>query len=307
MRTLPNNMNESHVYDNNREADQNMSARRLFQLDIVSATDAGSIRTHNEDNLAADRELGLLMLADGMGGYKAGDVASAIATGLMVDYLKPFLLDKEASSSLYGSEAVEVQAITDAIAKTNLAIFKTAQTNTQYNGMGTTLVLMMLRQNRVLVAHVGDSRLYRLRHGRLELLTQDHSLLQEQVELGLISSEHARVSHNRNLVSRALGVHEKIEADIAEHEVHADDVYLLCSDGLNDMVDDADIELALNELQINLPLAANQLIQMAIDNGGHDNVSVLIAKVQPERNDWQARCSRFIEGFKTRMNSAWQN
>lgn len=284
-----------------------MSGRRPFQLEIASATDAGSIRTHNEDNLAADRELGLLVLADGMGGYKAGDVASSIATGLVFDYLKPFLLDKDASSESYGRESAETQAITDAITKTNLAIFKTAQTNTKYSGMGTTLVLMLLRQNRALIAHVGDSRLYRLRQGRLELLTQDHSLLQEQVELGLISSEHARVSHNRNLVSRALGVHEKIEADIAEHAVHANDVYLLCSDGLNDMVDDADIELALKELQVNLPLAANQLIQMAIDNGGHDNVSVLIAKVLPQRNGWRAHCSRLVEKFRTRMNTAWQN
>lgn len=284
-----------------------MSDRRPFQLEIASATDAGSIRTHNEDNLAADRELGLLVLADGMGGYKAGDVASSIATGLVVDYLKPFLQEKQSPSVLYEKESAEAQAITDAIAKTNLAIYQTAQTNAKYSGMGTTLVLMLLRQNRAVIAHVGDSRLYRLRHGRLELLTQDHSLLQEQVELGLISSEHARVSHNRNLVSRALGVNEKIETDIAEHAVHVDDVYLLCSDGLNDMVDDADIELALKELQVNLPLAANQLIQMAIDNGGHDNVSVLIAKVQHARNDWHALSNRFFDWLKIRMNTAWQN
>lgn len=284
-----------------------MSDRRPFQLEIASATDAGSIRTHNEDNLAADRELGLLVLADGMGGYKAGDVASSIATGLVVDYLKPFLQEKQSPSVLYERESAEAQAITDAITKTNLAIYQTAQTNVKYSGMGTTLVLMLLRQNRAVIAHVGDSRLYRLRHGRLELLTQDHSLLQEQVELGLISSEHARVSHNRNLVSRALGVNEKIETDIAEHAVHVDDVYLLCSDGLNDMVDDADIELALKELQVNLPLAANQLIQMAIDNGGHDNVSVLIAKVQHARNDWRALSNRFFDWLKIRMNTAWQN
>lgn len=300
-------MNASHVNYNNSEANEDMSGRRPFQLEIASATDAGSIRTHNEDNLAADRDLGLLVLADGMGGYKAGDVASSIATGLVMDYLKPFLMEKESSSDPFEGESAEARAVAHTIKKTNLAIYKTAQTNAKYSGMGTTLVLMLLRHNRATIAHVGDSRLYRLRHGRLELLTQDHSLLQEQVELGLISSEHARVSHNRNLVSRALGVHEKIEADIAEHAVHVDDIYLLCSDGLNDMVDDADIELALNELQVNLPLAANQLIQMAIDNGGHDNVSVLIAKVQHARNDWRALRNRFFDWLKIRMNTAWQN
>ena len=273
-----------------------MSERRPFQLEIASASDAGSIRTHNEDHLATDRALGLLVLADGMGGYKAGDVASSIATGLIMDYLKPFLLQKTPHPRAFEAPA-EVRAIDHTIKKTNLAIYQTAQTHAQYSGMGTTLVLMLLRDNRVIVAHVGDSRLYRLRQGRLELLTQDHSLLQEQVELGLISSEDARASHNRNLVSRAIGVEDTIEADITEHPAQADDVYLLCTDGLNDMVDDADIELALNELQVNLPLAANQLIQMAIDNGGHDNVSVIVAKVQPARNQWRALCDRLLGWF----------
>lgn len=290
-------MNESHVNYNKSEANKNMSDRCFFELEIASATDAGSIRTHNEDHLATDRDLGLLVLADGMGGYKAGDVASSIATGLVMDYLKPFLLEKASPTASSEAGSAEARAIDHAIKKTNLAIYQTAQTHTKYNGMGTTLVLMLLRQNRVHVAHVGDSRLYRLRQGQLELLTQDHSLLQEQVELGLISSEDARVSHNRNLVSRALGVEETIEADITDHAVLIDDVYLLCSDGLNDMVDDTDIELALSELQINLPLAANQLIQMAIDNGGHDNVSVIIAKVRPARSHWRAWCNRFFGWF----------
>lgn len=274
-----------------------MSNRRSFALEIASATDAGSIRTHNEDHLATDSDLGLLVLADGMGGYKAGDVASSIATGLVVDYLKPLLRANTPATALSEARSADAQAIDHTIKKTNLAIFQTAQTQTKYSGMGTTLVLMLLRQDSVHVAHVGDSRLYRLRQGRLELLTQDHSLLQEQVELGLISSEDARVSHNRNLVSRALGVEEQIEADITEHAAQIDDVYLLCSDGLNDMVDDADIELALNELHVNLPLAANQLIQMAIDNGGHDNVSVIVAKVRPARSDWRALCNRFLGWF----------
>ena len=145
--------------------------------------------------------------------------------------------------------------------------------------MGTTIVVILFHQSSVTIAHIGDSRLYRLRQGRLQLLTHDHSLLQHQVETGLISVEDAKVSHNRNLVSRALGVDAEIKVEISEHDVHSDDVYLLCSDGLNDMVDDADIELAINELQANLPLASRQLIQMANDNGGHDNVSVIIAKV----------------------------
>jgi len=111
-------------------------------------------------------------------------------------------------------------------------------------------------------------------------LTTDHSLLQDQLEMGLISSDDAKLSHNRNLVSRALGVEATVDVDVYEDNVQVNDIYLLCSDGLNDMVDDADIELAVSELRANLPLAATQLIQMANDNGGHDNVSVLIAKVR---------------------------
>ena len=252
-------------------------------LVIASATDPGVVRSFNEDSIAIDNELGLLVLADGMGGYKAGDVASVMATGLIMDELKRKLgSDRSHQRQLDGKISPELQEVKVAIEKANLAIYKTAQANNKYHGMGTTIVLVLFHDGRVIIAHAGDSRLYRLRQGRFELLTHDHSLLQEQVELGLISSEEAKVSHNRNLVTRALGVEQEIKVDIMEQNVMSGDIYLLCSDGLNDMVDDADIELALSELQSNLPLAANQLVQMANDNGGHDNISVLIAKVSNE-------------------------
>jgi len=257
-----------------------MTARSHFHLEVASATDAGAIRSFNEDSIAADSDLGLLVLADGMGGYKAGDVASSIATGLVMDYLKRILSEMAPSTIRSAKLSRESMAVKSTIEKTNLAIYQTAQTDSKYTGMGTTIVLILFHHGLATIAHVGDSRLYRLRQGRLELLTHDHSLLQEQVEMGLISSEDAKVSHNRNLVSRALGVEAEIRVDISEHNVQPNDIYLLCSDGLNDMVDDADIELAISELRNNLALAANQLVQMANDNGGHDNVSVLIAKVR---------------------------
>lgn len=257
-----------------------MTAHSHFHLEVASATDAGAIRSFNEDSIAADSDLGLLVLADGMGGYKAGDVASSIATGLVMDYLKRILSEMAPSTIRSTKLSRESMAVKSTIEKTNLAIYQTAQTDSKYTGMGTTIVLILFHHGLATIAHVGDSRLYRLRQGRLELLTHDHSLLQEQVEMGLISSEDAKVSHNRNLVSRALGVEAEIRVDISEHNVQPNDIYLLCSDGLNDMVDDADIELAISELRNNLALAATQLVQMANDNGGHDNVSVLIAKVR---------------------------
>lgn len=256
-----------------------MTVRSHFDLNVASVTDTGAIRSFNEDSIAADSELGVLVLADGMGGHKAGDVASSLATNFVMDYLKPKLTEMTPSPFRSLGPCPEAVAVKTAIEKINQVIYSAAQADNKYVGMGTTIVVIVFHQSSVTIAHVGDSRLYRLRQGRLQLLTHDHSLLQHQVETGLISVEDAKVSHNRNLVSRALGVDAEIKVEISEHDVHSDDVYLLCSDGLNDMVDDADIELAINELQANLPLASRQLIQMANDNGGHDNVSVIIAKV----------------------------
>lgn len=285
-----------------------MTARSHFHLEVASATDAGTLRSFNEDSIAADSELGLLVLADGMGGYKAGDVASSIATGLVMDYLKRMLNESGPSTIRSAMLSRESMAVKSTIEKTNLAIYKTAQTDNKYTGMGTTIVLILFHHGLATIAHVGDSRLYRLRQWHLELLTHDHSLLQEQVEMGLISTEDAKVSHNRNLVSRALGIEAEIRVDVSEHNVQPNDIYLLCSDGLNDMVDDADIELALRELHANLPLAASQLVQMANDNGGHDNVSVLIAKVRNGGIGKRGFMDRLFDWLKSsRINMAWRN
>jgi len=269
-----------------------MTARSHFQLQVASATHPGAIRSCNEDSIAADADLGLFILADGMGGYKAGDVASSIATGLVMDYLRAQIEQMGPSAGRFSGMSPEAWAVQSTLEKTNLAIYNTAKSDPKFASMGTTIALILFHQSLVTIAHAGDSRVYRLRDGNLALLTHDHSLLQQQVEMGLISTEHARVSHNRNLVSRALGVDPEIRIEITEHHVQPDDIFLLCSDGLNDMVDDADIQLAVSELRANLPLTVNQLIQMANDNGGHDNVSVIMAKVMPKPTGWCALADR---------------
>lgn len=250
-------------------------------LHIASATDKGVVRNFNEDSIAVNQELGLLVLADGMGGYKAGDVASNMATGLIVDELKNKLGQgsRARNSNQYTEPA---QAVKTALEKTNQLIFRTAKLEEKYQGMGTTVVLMLFHDRWATIAHVGDSRLYRWRRGYFEVLTRDHSLLQEQVALGMIAFTDARYSHNRNLVTRALGTGAEVDTEIREIDVQPGDLFLLCSDGLNDMVDDFNIELAVNELQGNLPLLATQLVLMANDNGGHDNVSVIVARVPPD-------------------------
>jgi protein phosphatase len=262
-------------------------------LEIASATHTGMVRSHNEDAIATDGSIGLAVLADGMGGYNAGEVASGIAVALITSEMRQAI----AKTNLHGlpqdeGDTQSALLLKGVIAKTNTSIFESANSQPQYAGMGTTLVVALFRDNRVSVAHIGDSRLYRLRTEKLDQITRDHSLLQEQIDSGMLTKEAARRSQNKNLVTRALGIEPEVEAEIHTYDVMPGDIFLLCSDGLNDMVEDEDIELTLNAMGSNLPLAANQLVQMANDNGGRDNVSVVLVKVNrdfPAADTWLAR------------------
>lgn len=245
-------------------------------LEVATATHSGKVRSHNEDSIGADKEVGLAVLADGMGGYNAGEVASGIAVELIKSELRKALAGKK-PEDLNGRNAEEL--IAEHATRANAAIYQAAQSQPQYSGMGTTLVVALWHDNQISVAHVGDSRLYRLRAGKLEQITRDHSLLQEQIDSGMITKEQARHSQNKNLVTRAVGIDPEVDTEVHSYPVEAGDIYLLCSDGLNDMVTDEDIELTLASLQANLPLAAQQLVELANDNGGRDNVSVILVRV----------------------------
>lgn len=245
-------------------------------LEIVTATHPGMVRSHNEDSLAAEAEIGLAVLADGMGGYNAGEVASGIAVELIRAEMKKSLADRK-PEAFDGDEAERL--IEAHSAKANNAIYQASQTQPQYSGMGTTLVVALWHDNKISVGHIGDSRLYRLRDGALEQITRDHSLLQEQIDSGMITKEQARHSQNKNLVTRAVGIDPEVETEVHTYSVQPGDVYLLCSDGLSDMVTDEDVQLTLGALASNLPLAAEQLVQMANDNGGRDNISVILVRV----------------------------
>ncbi len=262
-------------------------------LIIAVQTDPGMVRDHNEDAVFASSSLGLAILADGMGGYNAGEVASDMATTLL-----PAELEKSFSSRRYlGIEkstgrTFARRCLLEKIELTNKAIFDAANSEEQYAGMGTTLVMAHFYDDRVTVAHIGDSRCYRLRGEELKVLTRDHSLLQEQIDCGLLTEEEARFSNRKNLVTRALGVDLNVETEINEYSVQPEDIYLLCSDGLNDMVPHEDIQKTLRVLNANLDLAAMQLIQTANDNGGRDNVSVILIKVlrpYPVSRNWWSR------------------
>lgn len=252
-------------------------------LEIVVRTDPGMVRGHNEDAVFANPNQGLAILADGMGGYNAGEVASGMVTTLLsTEFEAAFNAKAPYETDAATGKPYAHRCIIDKVAATNSAIFHAAESQPQYAGMGTTLVMALFYDNQVTVAHIGDSRLYRLRGDEFGAITRDHSLLQEQIDSGMISVEEARHSQNRNLVTRAVGVDPEVDTEIHDYAVQAGDIYLLCSDGLNDMVEDDEIQLTLQMLSANLELAATQLIQMANDNGGRDNVSVILIKVLRE-------------------------
>jgi len=268
-------------------------------LEIVSHTDPGMVRSHNEDSVASIAEKGLVVLADGMGGYNAGEVASGMATTVLTTELRQ-LLEEHAPHEVdpqTGSKAAQ-KMLHEQVAKANTSIYQAAQSQPQYAGMGTTLVVALFYDNKMMVGHIGDSRLYRMREDEFSQVTKDHSLLQEQIDAGMLTKEQAKHSSNKNLVTRALGIDPAVDLEVHEYDTRPGDIYLLCSDGLSDMVSDDDIGMALQALGANLELAAQQLVQMANDNGGRDNISVILIKILREYPAGQGLASKIFGWFR---------
>lgn len=249
-------------------------------LQSACLTDPGRVRDHNEDCIESRPEIGLYVLADGMGGYNAGEVASGMATSLIADGLQEqWQLREVEKLGREDAKKLAREAIAEHVARANAAIFNTSQNNPECAGMGTTLVVCLFYDNFLAVGHIGDSRLYRLRGEAMEQVTRDHSLLQEQLDSGLITPEEAKLSQNKNLVTRALGIDPSVETEIHVHETQPDDIFLLCSDGLSDMMEDEEIRLTMLTLKSNPTLTVQQLVQAANDNGGRDNISAMLIRV----------------------------
>ena len=251
------------------------------KIEFAELSDTGKVREHNEDATGLNADIGLMVLADGMGGYNAGEVASGIAVQIVTELAseaaqREELNDVDPHSGLMRQSII----LRDAVYRSNKIIYQTAQSQTHCEGMGTTIVACMFYDDRVSIAHVGDSRAYRLRGESFEQVTLDHSLLQELVDRGFYSHEEAQRSTNRNYVTRALGVEPTVEVEVHEHDVLPDDIYLLCSDGLPDMVEDDDIHLTISTFNASLDVVGQQLIDLANDHGGRDNVSVMLAQVK---------------------------
>ncbi|MDR2016582.1 MAG: Stp1/IreP family PP2C-type Ser/Thr phosphatase [Burkholderiales bacterium] len=248
---------------------------------MAGQTDSGRVRDHNEDVVLVDNRIRLALIADGMGGYNAGEIAARMAVDVVAEGTA------QAFDAQGGSKALDKAdpatglsqaglVLRDQVLRANEAIFESSLNEPEYEGMGTTLVGVLLTDRRLVVAHVGDSRCYRLRNGSLMTLTRDHSLLQEQIDCGEWKEEDAGSFPHKNLVTRALGAERYGQVDLAEHFVEPDDLYLLCSDGLTDMLDTTQIMRLLLENNGDLTRKVALLIQTANEMGGRDNVSVVL-------------------------------
>lgn len=247
----------------------------MNSLVMTGRSDTGMVREHNEDCFLIMPENGFAILADGMGGHLAGEVASAMA----IDQVAQHLMGAFNPGHTFGKpEALPESAIlTDAIKAANRTIHEASINRPEQAGMGTTIVAVTFRNQRLTVAHVGDSRLYRFRQGMLSQVTEDHSMVQELLRRGLISQEEARTSANRNLVTRALGVDPFVEVEIREQEIEPGDIYLLCSDGLNDVLTDEEIGAMLSASE-DLESLSRTMIAEVNARGGPDNVSIVLVR-----------------------------
>lgn len=258
------------------------------ELTAAGRTDTGRKRPHNEDAIRLEPRDGLVVLADGMGGYSAGEVASQIAVDTVVTTVR------NASPLERGQRLLQ-----EAVGKANRAILDKARDDPDRRGMGTTLAICLFRRRRVSIAHVGDSRVYRLRRGRLERLTTDHSLNQELLDRGYYTRMEARRAGNRHVITRALGVAEEVEATLRDEPVAEGDIFLLCSDGLTDMMDDHSIRYALESADGDLNGVVDDLVDRANELGGRDNISVIL--IRAGRNAATAGgspLSRVLDGVK---------
>ncbi len=241
--------------------------------EFFARTDKGRVRNNNEDAVAVDPDAQIAILADGMGGYNAGEVASGMATTFIRTEMARWLAQAGPSP-----RPTDVRrALETCVENANHAVLGASLANPDYAGMGTTLVVGVFIGGRLILGHIGDSRCYRVRDGVLQQITRDHSWLQEQVDAGLLTPQQAAVSPNRNLVTRALGVEPDALMEVNEFEVAPSDLFLMCSDGLTDMVSDEAIADIVCQ-SLTLEEKTTLLIDTANAHGGRDNVSVLLVQ-----------------------------
>lgn len=247
-----------------------------FQMIAAGASDVGRKREKNEDSFVVDEKMGLAMVADGMGGHEGGEIASHMAVEIVTQILREFEADPD--KTLSGKQSFKSfdhgGKLNYAIQEAGRRIFERACKDADLRGMGTTTVVILVADGRVYLGNVGDSRGYLLREGVYRQLTQDHSYVSEQVRAGVISAEHAKTHRMRNVITRSVGFQADVDSDILQKPIKDGDIYLLCSDGLSNMVDDAEMKLILES---HPPAeACKRLVDIANAHGGDDNITAVI-------------------------------
>ena len=234
---------------------------------IVGRTDQGKVRSNNEDFFAVDDVMGLAVLADGMGGLNAGEVASEQAVGCVFEVFR-------------GSPELDLQGrarlLEAAVRQANRRVYELGQSRLDYHGMGTTLVSASIRGRECALAHVGDSRAYRFGEDGLRQISTDHSVVQQLIEDGVLSHDEARTAPNRNIVTRAIGIEVDVDIDVSQLTLATDELVMLCSDGLTDVVSDRDIAGYFERHAAEPGDLVDALIEAALAGGGPDNVSVVV-------------------------------
>ena len=254
-----------------------MSNSNTYSLRYALKSHPGKVRPLNEDAVGANPCIGLFVLCDGLGGYNAGEIAATMAVSSLLSGLDDALCLAQSSQIPFEP----AQALAQALIGRNEAIHQAALHSSMYEGMATTAVVAWFLGDRLWTAHAGDSRLYRWRGNQLTQVTRDHSFSQELLDAGMITEEEARVLPAKNLVTRAIGASPQIEPEVGNHPILAADQYLLCSDGLTEMIDDPLIAAILAGADANLALAAQRLVDAAVAAGGRDNVSVVLVRADP--------------------------
>jgi len=289
-----------------------------MRLRYVAAakTDVGQKRQGNEDRFCLDPALGLYVVADGMGGHAAGEVASGLAVETIQDWMAKYLTGADAAivGPAAAAGSAEANFLLSSIRLANRIIFDSAKGRREYAGMGTTVVAVLTHGDRFVLAHVGDSRIYRIRGDRIVQVSRDHSFVQEQVDNGMMSAAEAHQSQYRHMITRALGLKEIVDVDLTEQPARPGDVLLLCSDGLSDLLDDEDMLAAVRDHADDLDQACQALVDRANAKGGDDNITVLVVQAQAgnevesgHRGLMEAPAAAEGRGVFARLKRAWKD
>jgi PPM family protein phosphatase len=251
-----------------------------MKLICAGMTDVGQARDHNEDDFyLSEGKEALCVVADGMGGHRSGEVASAMAIKAMVEYYRE-TMSEGGDVPVNGEDTVDLiqRRLRQAVQKANSAVFTAASESELYRGMGTTIVSGYFTNEGVYLANIGDSRAYRLRDGTLEQRTEDHSLANEYVRMGILAAEDIEYFPYKNVITRACGLTDEVEVDVHFEDLQAGDLFLFCTDGLTDMIRDDRLEEMLSE-EDDIEKLCKSLVELANANGGDDNVTLILAKV----------------------------